>query len=133
MLFCGLKPYEALAINVALDPNPKSELGSMDRSAKNILIFRPSPNQQSRVIADSGHQVDLGYGDGRRVHALVRSDKAVEGLGIRLIAEIKRVNRLLAQIDGKMADFGDEPSRSSASSIFPRDLNIPPRFLSVWY
>ena len=105
MFLCGLKPYEALAEYVALDPNPKAELSSVDRGAKNILIFRPSPNQQSRVIVGCAKQVDVRDGDGRRVYALVRSDKTVEGLGVRFIVEIERFKRLLAQFQNIMADL----------------------------
>ena len=105
MFFCGLKPYEAIAGYVALDPHPKAELCSVDRVVKNILIFRPSPNQQSRVII--ANQVDVADGDKRWVHALARSYKTVEDLRIRFIVEIERFKRPLSQFQNVMADFGD--------------------------
>ena len=129
MFFCGLKPYEAIAGYVALDPHPKAELCSVDRVVKNILIFRPSPNQQSRVII--ANQVDVADGDKRWVHALARSYKTVEDLRIRFIVEIERFKRPLSQFQNVMADFGDESPRSGASEIFPRDFNLPLHVVSA--
>jgi hypothetical protein len=127
VLFCGFKPNNVVAEDIALNQNPKAKFGSVDCLTKNVLVFSPSPYQQRSFTIARTVQVKVDDGNWRRVNALTGADESSEHLGVRFVLKGERFERLLGQVDNVMTDLGDEPSSSGIPGIFPCNPKTPRR------